>query len=73
MKYLISKEWWIAAGTRAIKTVAQTALGMFTVGAAMNEIDWINIVSVGVVAGAYSLITSLAGLPEIKQDYEEED
>lgn len=73
MKYLTSKKWWVAAGTRAIKTMAQVALSMFTIGAAINEVNWVNLASVTVVAGAYSLITSLAGLPEVKQDYESEE
>lgn len=73
MKYLTSKKWWVAAGTRAIKTMAQVALSMFTIGAAINEVNWVNLASVTVVAGAYSLITSLAGLPEVKQDYENEE
>lgn len=67
MRNLTSKEWWSAAAIRAVKTMAQTALGMFTVGAAMSEVDWIKIGSVAVVAGAYSLITSLAGLPEVEE------
>lgn len=51
---------------RAVRTAAQTALGMFTVGAALNEVNWQQVVSVAVVAALYSLITSLAGLPEVK-------
>ncbi len=71
MKYLMSKKWWSAAGTRAIKTMAQAALSMFTVGAFASEIDWIKVGSVAFVAGVFSLVTSLAGLPEVKQEYEE--
>jgi len=61
------KRWFCAAGIRALKTVAQTALGFITVGMAMNEVDWKNVASVAVVAGIYSLITSLAGLPELEE------
>lgn len=68
MKYLKSKKWWDAAGTRAIKTMAQTALGMLTIGAAVKDIDWIAVVSVAVVSGVYSLVTSLAGLPEVEDE-----
>ena len=57
--------WCYAAGLRAIKTVAQTALGMFTVGVAFDMIDWKYVVSVSVVSGIYSILTSLAGLPEV--------
>ena len=62
----INASWIKAAGVRAVKTRAQTALGMFTVGAALNDIDWINVASVAVVSGVYSLLTSLAGLPEVE-------
>lgn len=64
----LTKEWAIAAAIRAIKTVAQTALGMFTIGAAFSEIKWGYVISVSLVAGIYSLLTSLAGLPETKTD-----
>ena len=61
------KKWIYAAGIRALKTVAQTALGFITVGMAVNEVDWKNVASVAIVAGIYSLITSLAGLPELEE------
>ena len=64
----LTKEWAIAAAIRAIKTVAQTALGMFTIGVAFNEVNWGYVVSVSLVSGVYSLLTSLAGLPETKTD-----
>ncbi len=57
--------WVKAAGIRAIKTVAQTAVGMITVGAAVSEINWGYVVSVSLVAGVASLLTSVAGLPEL--------
>lgn len=64
------KEYWIkwfkAAGIRALKTMAQTALSLFTVGLAVEEVAWLNVASVSFVAGIYSLITSIAGLPEIE-------
>lgn len=66
------KKWLAAAGIRALKTVAQTALGFITVGMAMNEVDWKNLASVAIVAGIYSLITSLAGLPELDEGHEDE-
>ena len=66
----MDKEYWIkwikAAGIRAIKTVAQTAVGMITVGAAISEINWIYVASVSAVAGVASLLTSLAGIPEVE-------
>lgn len=65
MKNVFTKEWLCAAGVRAIKTIAQTALGMITVGMAMSEIKWVYVGSVSLVAGIYSLLTSVAGLPEV--------
>lgn len=67
MKNVCNVEWWKAAAVRAVKTAAQVALGMITVGAAVNEIDWVHLASVSAVAALYSLITSLAGLPEVKE------
>jgi len=61
-------ERFIAASIRAIKTVVQTALGMFTVGLAINEVNWQQVISVALVAGIYSVLTSLAGLPEVGTD-----
>lgn len=58
-------EWAKAAGVRAIKTVAQTATSMITVGAAMSEVDWVAVASVSAVAGILSILTSIAGLPEL--------
>lgn len=65
--------WIKAAGIRSIKTMAQTAVGMVTVGAAINEIDWLFIASVSVVAGILSLLTSIAGLPEINNPATDEE
>ena len=58
--------WWKAAGIRALKTFAQAMLGSIAVGAALNEIQWDYVVSVAVVAALLSLLTSVAGLPEVK-------
>ena len=61
-----TKEWFRAALIRAIKTVAQTAVSMFAIGMAASEIDWVNVASVSLVAGLFSMLTSVAGLPEVK-------
>ena len=61
----LTKEWLKAALIRAIKTAAQVTLSMITIGAAIKDIDWINVASVAAVAFVYSIITSLAGLPEV--------
>lgn len=63
----MSRDWknWIKkAGIRAIKTVCQTMLSMLTVGQAVMEVDWVNVLSISLVAGLISLLTSVAGLPE---------
>ena len=62
------RDWIKAAGIRAIKTFAQTMVGSIAVGAAFNEVDWIRALSVSGVACVLSLLTSLAGLPEIDQE-----
>lgn len=59
------KKWAHAAGVRAIRTVAQTALSLFSVGMVLQEVDWMMVASASVVAGIYSLLTSVAGLPEV--------
>lgn len=61
----MSKKWWKAAGVRAVKTCAQTFLGMVTVGMAITEVDWKYTLSVTLLAGILSMVTSLAGLPEV--------
>jgi len=69
MKTQITLEWLIAAGTRALKTFAQTALGMFTVGGVMRDIQWTVILSTAAVSAIYSIFTSVAtGLPEVGTD-----
>lgn len=63
-----TKKWLKAAGIRAIKTFAQTFGGMITVGAAMSEIQWGQAFSVACVATIYSLVTSVAGIPEVESE-----
>ena len=65
MKNLFNLEWWKRAVKRAVKTMAQTALSLFTVGQVINDVDWMMVASASAVAGLYSLLTSLAGLPEM--------
>lgn len=64
---LTNKKWWKAALVRAIKTFAQTAGSMITVGSLMSEINWGIVGSTALVAFIYSFITSLAGIPEISE------
>lgn len=58
------KEWAKAAGVRAIKTVAQTAVATIGTAAVMGEVNWAMVVSAAVLSGILSLLTSVAGLPE---------
>lgn len=60
------KEWAKAAGIRALKTVAQTAVATIGTTAVMQEVDWIMVGSASLLAGVLSLLTSLAGIPECK-------
>jgi len=59
------KSWWKAAGIRAIKTVAQTAIATIGVSAVISEVDWLAVGSAALLAGILSLLTSIAGLPEL--------
>ena len=62
----MNKAWWKAAGMRAVKTVAQTAAATIGTTAAMHEVDWLLVASTAALAGILSLLTSVAGLPEVK-------
>lgn len=59
--------WWKAAGIRAIKTIAQTAVATIGTAAVMAEVNWWMVLSASVLAGILSLLTSVAGLPEVKE------
>lgn len=60
------KKWIKAAGVRAVKTVAQTAVATIGTAAVMGAVDWKMVASASVLAGILSLLTSVAGLPEVK-------
>ena len=64
------KKWLKAAGVRALKTVAQTALAMLGSTAAFGQVDWLCLLSCAAMAGILSLLTSLAGLPEVNTESE---
>ena len=66
----MDRKWWKAAGIRAIKTVAQTAVATIGTSAAIGDVDWIMVASASALAGLLSLLTSVAGLPEVKQEQE---
>lgn len=59
--------WWKAAGIRAIKTIAQTAVATIGTAAVMAQVDWWMVLSASVLAGILSLLTSVAGLPEVTE------
>lgn len=61
----MTKKWWKAAGVRAVKTVAQTAVATIGTGAVMSSVNWTMVASASVLAGVLSLLTSVAGLPEV--------
>ena len=61
------KKWWKCAGIRAIKTVAQTAVATIGTAAIMSAVDWKMVLSASVLAGILSLLTSVAGLPELEE------
>ena len=61
----ITKKWLKAAGVRAIKTVAQTAVATIGTSSMMGEVNWIAVLSASVLAGVLSVLTSIAGLPEV--------
>ncbi len=67
MNQLTSKSWWNAAGTRAIKTFAQTFISTIGVSAAMiSDVNWTVVLSTSLLSSILSLLTSIAGLPEVK-------
>ena len=74
MKYSFM-EWLRAAGVRAIKTVAQAAIAQLAVetGIGVSEVDWLLVGSVSLLAGILSLLTSIAGLPELEKPIYEND
>lgn len=59
------KAWCAAAGVRAAKTVAQTAVAMIPAAVSISEVDWLTVAGTAALAGVVSLLTSVAGLPEL--------
>ena len=70
----MNKAWWRAAGIRAIKTAAQTGVALIGTGAVgFTALDWVRIASVAGVAAVLSLLTSIAGLPEVEPEPDEDE
>ena len=63
----MTKKWFKAAAIRAVKTVAQTAIATIGTAAMLGEVNWIAVCSASVLAGVLSLLTSVAGLPEVQE------
>lgn len=68
MKILKSKTWWKAAGIRAVKTMAQAAIATIGASTMITETNWVMVGSATAMAGILSLLTSIAGLPEIEEE-----
>lgn len=66
MKVIFTKKWLFASSIRAVKTIAQTAVATIGTSALMSEVNWLAVVSASVLAGVLSMLTSIAGLPEVK-------
>ena len=68
MKNVFTKQWLYAAGIRALKTVAQTAVATIGTSAVIGDVNWISVASASVLAGILSVLTSVAGIPEAEDD-----
>lgn len=64
----MNAKWWKAAGIRAIKTVAQTAVATIGTSMILSDVNWIAVASASALAGILSMLTSVAGLPEVKEE-----
>lgn len=62
----MSKQWWKAAGVRALKTVCQTAVAMIGTSTLLGDVNWLNVASGAVLAGVLSLLMNMGGLPEVE-------
>ena len=63
----MTKKWWKAAGIRAVKTIAQTAIATIGASVLLSEVNWLAGESASALAGILSLLTSVAGLPELEE------
>ncbi len=68
MKKILTKQWAKATAVRAIKTVAQTAIATIGVSVVMTDVNWVAVGSASLLAGVLSVLTSIAGLPEVSEN-----
>lgn len=67
MNNVFTKKWWQASLVRCIKTVAQTAIATIGTSAVIGDVNWVMVASASALAGVLSILTSIAGLPEVKE------
>lgn len=72
LKKILTKEWIKAAGIRAIKTMAQAALATIGTSSLVESVNWLMVLSTSTLAGIFSLLTSIAGIPEVNNKQERE-
>ena len=65
---IFSLKWWKASLVRCIRTICQTAIGIIGASVVLSDVNWVTVTSASVLAGVLSLLTSVAGLPEIRED-----
>ena len=67
MKNVVNMKWWKSAAVRAVKTVAQTAVATIGTAAVLGDVNWLAVASASALAGVLSMLTSVAGLPEVDE------
>lgn len=67
---MMNQNWWKCAGTRAVKTFAQSLIAMIPVGICITDVPWLAVLGTAALASVLSLLTSVAGLPEVETEAE---